>query len=107
MILIYTTAENEKEAEKIVEALLKKRLAACCNIFPIKSRYWWKGKIEKGKEFAILCKTTEKKADAAEKEIKNLHLYETPVIIRFNTTASKEYEEYVVKSTEDKKCLIK
>jgi len=78
MIFIYITCKNKKEAKKIGLFLIKKRLAGCCNIFPIESIspvrnvvkdyqrtngkiltkkdgisnevYWWEGKIVKSEE---------------------------------------------------------
>jgi len=43
---IYITAPSLDEAEKIARRLLEKKIAACVNIFPIKSFFWWEGKIE-------------------------------------------------------------
>jgi len=50
MTLVYITCRDEKEAVKISRHLLNKRLIACSNIHPIRSLYWWKGKIQDGKE---------------------------------------------------------
>ena len=42
MTTIYITCKNKEEAQKIGLYLVKKRLAACCNIIPtIQSFYWW------------------------------------------------------------------
>ncbi len=76
----YITASSEKEAGKIADMLLEKRLIACANMFPIKSRYWWKGKIEKSGEFLLLCKTQMKKSGKIIEEVKKVHSYETPCI---------------------------
>lgn len=95
MVLFYVVAGSEKEAVKLSDTLLKKKIVACCNIFPIKSMYWWKGKLEKAKEYAILCKTTSKKAKILEQEIKKIHSYAVPCIVRINARANKEYEKYV------------
>lgn len=39
------------------ELLIKNKLAACANIFPIGSVYKWNGKIVKEKEFGVFIKT--------------------------------------------------
>lgn len=93
MILIYVTCESAKQAERIGRHLLKKRLAACINIFPeIRSVYWWKGKLEGAKESVLIIKTTEKKFEEIEKEIVKLHSYETPCI--FSIKVDKVYKPY-------------
>lgn len=77
MILVYVTCENKKEAEKIGRHLLKKRLAACINIFPeIRAVYWWppkKNKLEAAKESVLIVKAPDKNYPKIEKEIKRVH----------------------------------
>lgn len=97
MALVYITCKDKKEAEKISLDLLKKRLIACANIFPIKSMYWWKGKIERSNEYVIIAKTNNKNFKKLEKEVKKVHSYEIQCILRINSTANKEYEEWLNK----------
>ena len=94
MTLAYITCKNYKEAEKISKYLLKKRLIACANIFPIKSMYWWKGKIVNGTESVIIAKTVSKKYKKVEQEVKKLHSHQIPCILRINAVANKEYEQW-------------
>ena len=81
MILIYITCPNKKEAKKIGQALVEKRLAGCVNIFPIEAIYWWEGKITEDKEFVLIVKTFEKNFSKIEKLVRKLHSYEIPCII--------------------------
>ena len=76
----YITTSGEKEAEKIADMLLEKRLIACANMFPIKSKYWWKGKIEKSNEFMLICKTKSDKSKKIIEEVKKIHSYDIPCI---------------------------
>ncbi len=81
-ILIFMTAPSKREAQKIVRALLDKRLIACANIFgPVDSEFWWQGKIERAKEFLVLMKSDEKLFDGLSTTIKELHSYEVPEIL--------------------------
>lgn len=80
MIFAYLTCANRKEAERISKLLLEKRLCACTNFSPINSMYWWKGKIEKAKEFAVIAKTTREKYARLEREAKKIHSYKVPFI---------------------------
>lgn len=61
--------------------LIKRRLAACCDIFPIDSIYWWNNKIVKEKEVVLIAKTLKKNFKKIEKEIKKLHSYTVPCIL--------------------------
>ena len=97
MTLVYITCRDSKEAEKISLHLLKKRLIACANIFPIKSVYWWKGKIVNDKENVIIAKTNNKNFKKLESEVKKIHSYEIQCILRINATANKEYLEWLNK----------
>jgi len=81
MIFVYSTFSNRKEAKEIGERLVKKKLAACVNIFPIDSIYFWQGKIVKDKEFAAIIKTRKENFKKIEKFIFENHSYETPCIL--------------------------
>ena len=94
MTLIYITCKDEKEAEKISMHLLKKRLIACANIFPVKSMYWWKEKIEHEKEFAVIAKTLDKNYEKIKREVSKLHSYKVPCILKINATANRDYGEW-------------
>lgn len=99
MISIYITCRDEKEAIKISKHLLKKRLIACSNIFPIKSMYWWNKKIVNDNEIVILAKTTGKKFEKIKKEVEKIHSYDIPCILKFNVEANRKYHEWVRQET--------
>lgn len=96
MILIYTTTPNEKEAKEIANDLLKKKLIACANLFPIQSVYPWKEEIAEDKECALILKTTEELFEKTKKEIKKLHSYEIPCIIKLNAEPNQEYHQWLI-----------
>src|SRR3989344_1565893 len=91
----YITAKSKGEAEKIISALLKKRLIACANMFPVKSQYWWKGKIEKSSEYVIIAKTRKEKEKKIIAEVKDIHSYEVPCIVFYDIRGSKNYLEWI------------
>ncbi len=95
MTLLYITCKGKKEAEKISMHLLKKRLIACANILPIKSMYWWNQKIVNDVEYAVLAKTNSKNYKKAVDEVKKIHSYKIPCILRIEAKANKEYEKWV------------
>ena len=90
-VLIYITNPDKKTARKIALILLKKRLIACANIFPIESSYWWKSKIAREKEFIIIAKTLEKSFAEIKKEIERVHPYSIPCIIKIPANANEKY----------------
>jgi len=100
MIFIYITCKNKKEAKKIGLFLVKKRLAGCCNIFPIESIYWWKGKVIKDREVVLIVKSLKKNFRKVEKEVKKLHSYTVPCILEIPITqGSKDFLNWLKKET--------
>ncbi len=95
MTLIYITCKDKEEAKKISKALLEKRLIACSNMFPIESMYWWKGKIEEDNEVAIIAKTKDKNYNKIKEEVKKLHSYEVPCILKLESVANIDYDKWV------------
>ncbi len=81
-ILIHVTAANRKEADKIAQALVEEKLAACVSIMPdIYSRYHWKKHIEYDKELLLVIKTDRRMYKRVEKRVLSLHSYEVPEIL--------------------------
>ena len=99
MISIYITCKNKKEAQKIGLHLIKKRLAACCNIIPqIESFYWWRKKIVKDREAVLILHTIKKNFGKIEREIKKLHSYSIPLISGFSVPkVNREYLNWLKK----------
>ncbi len=94
MITVYTTTATRKEAKRIANELVKKKIIACANIFQIESIYGWKGKLYDEPEFAIIMKTL-KPFEKVKKEIKKLHRYEVPLIECWKTEANEEYLDWM------------
>ncbi len=96
-VSIYVTASNLEEAERIGEAVVKKRLAACANIVErISSIYWWKGKLERSDETLLFLKSRREKAKEVIKAVRKLHSYENPAIVVFPIVdGSKDYLDWL------------
>lgn len=98
MIFVYITCKNKKEAKKIGLALVKKRLAGCCNIFPVESIYWWQNQIVNDKEVVLIVKTLKKNFKKIEKEVKKIHSYSIPCISEILITqVNKNYLNWLKK----------
>lgn len=94
-IFVYVANPNKKEAKRIALQLLKKKLVACANVFPIDSAYWWKGKIEKEKEWVLILKTKKENWEKVKEETKRIHPYSVPCIAKIDVEANKEYEDWL------------
>jgi len=94
-IFVYITAASLKEAQKISQSLLEKKLVACANFFPIKSMYHWKGKIVSANEYVILLKTKAYKFERVKKEIIKIHSYKIPCITKINVEPNSAYARWL------------
>jgi periplasmic divalent cation tolerance protein len=79
-VVIFSTS-GPGESEKIAEDLLEKRLCACVNIVPVRSRYHWKGELCRDDEDLLIIKTTDERSDAVIRRIAEIHSYEVPEAI--------------------------
>jgi periplasmic divalent cation tolerance protein len=90
-IVVIMTAANVEEAERIAEALVGARLAACVQVLPeIHSVYRWKGEVARDTEVLLLAKTARAKFDKLEQAVRAVHSYETPEIIALDVTSASE-----------------
>ena len=90
---VYITTKDEEEAKKIGKTLVEERLAACINIHPIKSIFWWEGKIVEDSEAAMFVKTKAELVDEVIRRVKELHSYEVPCIV--SLPIEKGHPEYL------------
>lgn len=92
--MVYTTCEDEKEARKIADEVLKRRLGTCMNIIPnMKSMFWWppgENKRDEAEEAILLIKTMSYLYDYVEETILKYHSYETPAIFALPVVAANE-----------------
>lgn len=101
-IVVFVTCSSMKEAEKIGNSLVEKKLAACVNVVPeIKSIFYWKGKISRENEILLVAKSRMELFDSIQNEVRELHSYEVPEIIALPIEAgSEDYLEWIKKETQ-------
>jgi periplasmic divalent cation tolerance protein len=95
--IVLTTAGSEDEARKIANHLIERHLAACVNIVPqIESVYRWQGKVESGREWLLLIKTSAERFPAIRDAFREIHSYELPECIAICVEdGSAEYLEWL------------
>ncbi len=99
-ILVTTTFDNEEEANKVIDILLKERLVSCCQISEINSKYHWKGNIEESKEYQVKMKSKKELYKEIEKVILEKHSYETPQIVYYEIDGGfKDYLDWIENET--------
>ena len=95
IVFVYITNPNEKEAYEVARYLLEKKLIACANIFPVKSIYWWKGKIANEKESVLIAKTFDRNFDKVKTEVEKIHPYETPCIAKISVKVNEKFANWL------------
>jgi periplasmic divalent cation tolerance protein len=98
-IIIQTTCLNMEEARKISTHLLKKRLISSANFFPIKSTSSWTGEIKEVDEILIFFKTRKGNWEKVRSEIKRIHSYKLPCILKMSVEADRDYGLWINKQT--------
>ena len=94
-IFVYITNPTEEEAKKLARHLLKSNLIACANIFPVKSMYWWKKRINEDKEFVLIGKTIDENFEIVKKEVERLHFYTAPCIVKIPVSFNRKYSQWM------------
>jgi len=96
-IVIFITAANKKEADKIAEELVKSKLAACVNIVGnIKSVFRWQGKLDRTEEVLLIIKSKKSKFNKISGFVKSMHSYQVPEIISLPViSGNKDYLEWL------------
>jgi periplasmic divalent cation tolerance protein len=99
--IVFVTTDGPKTSKKVIDAVLKSRIAACVNRVPgIVSQYWWKGKLEKTKEELLIMKTKKSLVPGLIKVVKKAHPYTVPEIIAVDVVeGNKDYIKWVGKET--------
>ena len=81
-IVVLTTVPDSRTGQKIAQALVRKKLAACVSMSGgLRSVYHWKGKVQSARETLLIIKTSRSLFSKLEKALKAVHPYESPEII--------------------------
>jgi periplasmic divalent cation tolerance protein len=98
--VVLTTTDNEEHAERIVDAVLQAKLAACLQLMPIRSCYVWEGKVARDDEMLILIKAKSADYDDLAACIRAAHTYDVPEIVRLDIAAGeKSYLDWIAAVT--------
>jgi len=82
-VLIMVTTGARDDAERLGEALVVERLAACCSVVPgVHSIYYWDGQLQREHEALLLVKTLESRAAAVQDFVRSRHDYQLPEIFQ-------------------------
>ncbi len=81
-VMVQTTTDQRKVAERIAQALVEDRLAACVQIMgPITSIYRWQNEVQSSEEWLVVAKSHRELFARVEAVIRGLHNYEVAEIL--------------------------
>jgi len=101
ILFVQTNIPGRDLAVKIAEIIVKKRLAACANVFSeVTSIYWWEKKLQREIEYPVVFKSTDALKDSLVNELRALHPHDVPEIV-FPTLEGVEetYANWIIKET--------
>lgn len=80
--MVFITVPTKEDAIKISDYIVEKSLGACVNIMELfQSTFFWKGNIEREKEFLLIVKTKREKFEDLKISVKSMHPYTVPEIV--------------------------
>ena len=79
LVLILTTVPSPDVGERLAQALVDERLAACVNLLPpMVSIYRWQGQVQRDVEQQLVIKTSRARLADAQARLTALHPYDLP-----------------------------
>ena len=89
-------------AERLARELVRRRLAACVNVVPrVTSFYWWEGKLQEDGESLLVIKCSREGIDRLTTDLVEAHPYDVPEVVAFEVVGGNPvYLEWVRKSSE-------
>ena len=99
--LVRATFADRAEAERIAQAVVAARLAACANLTAAESVFAWDGKIAAEPEIVGIFKTRSRLAPFLAARIAALHSYDLPALTWWQVSADDRVVAWVNASTDD------
>ena len=94
--IVLTSLGTEDEAEKLAEAIVTARLAACVQVQRVRSFYEWQGEMQRTPEWLLVIKTRSLRYAALEAFIRANHTYKVPEIVQVPISAgSADYLQWL------------
>lgn len=81
-LVCFCTCPDRDSAQRIADALVEARLAACVNVVPgVRSVYRWEGAVECCDEVLLVIKTMSERLEALQARVVVLHPAELPELV--------------------------
>ncbi len=100
-VVVSTTVEGDAAADRLADAVVGDRLAACVQVVPVRSTYRWQGKVEHAPELLLLMKTRKDLVESLMSFVRERHPYDVPelTVMRLDG-GSPDYLKWIEEETE-------
>jgi periplasmic divalent cation tolerance protein len=100
-LVCFCTCPDTETAQRIADALVGERLAACVNVLPgLRSVYRWQGTIERADEVLLLIKTVRAQLASVTARVAALHPHELPELVAVEVAGGlAAYLDWVTEQT--------
>jgi len=100
MAIVLVTYPANKDYMGWGRSLVERGYAACVNIIPVRSIYFWRESVQTDEEVLLLIKSDKSLAGKLKDVIASEHPYEVPEIVELNPVdVNKPYLDWVSGST--------
>lgn len=101
--IVTTTVGSAEDADRLAQAAVQARQAACAQIEPITSHYVWQGQLEHSAEWRIVFKTLIDGAPSLLDWLQSQHPYDVPQLLLRTEQANAAYATWVAEQVDVKK----
>ena len=89
--VVYTTAPDDEEADRLAGGLVEAGLVACVNVIPGgRSIYRYEGRVHRNDEVFLICKTMQSQVRSVIEWIEQEHSYDTPCVTSWSLSEGSE-----------------
>ncbi|MFJ1708784.1 divalent-cation tolerance protein CutA [Kitasatospora sp. NPDC088346] len=100
VVVVTTTYDDEAKARALAGAVVRERLAACAQVYPVRSVFRWDGEVRDCAEWRVDFKTRAELFERLAAFIGGRHGYDVPEVVAVPVAAgSADYLAWVVGET--------
>jgi periplasmic divalent cation tolerance protein len=86
---------SPETSESVARQLVDEGLAACVNLWPVRSVYRWEGAVHVDPEVTLLIKVSEEGVGRLVSRLEELHPYDLPEILVLGVDQDRSLDAYV------------
>lgn len=100
LLIVQTSVGSLADAERLARTLVTQRVAACVQMTPMQSVFWWEGEVQAEAEIRLDIKTAPARKEALLALLSRAHPYDVPeIVIHDDVGASEDYARWAVNET--------